>query len=381
MLTFRDSTQSFWAWAHLPLLPDVATYLPAAYPCSRCRWRVYKVASGDADSRCGRLVFLLDVISIASLLLCFTVSSLPDYRERAPGQFGGTPVPARVFQAVSLACAALYAALYALRLGSVTAVPGREELAALAAQVQQEGAEGGAREFLLAAPFGKRPHPLSSSGPSPHGEGGAWEEDSEEEEEELAEERAVYARSGSANDAGEECLYARGGCGRSTRRLAQFLLLPSAMLDLASFLPVFLDLALGSPQQLLILRVTRFLRVLRLLRATSETLSFRLVRRSLKNASGALLFSLLPTLCVVLVMFSAGIFLCEGGEWDASAAPPGFYRPDVTGTRRELTPFRSVVHSTWFVLVTLSTLGYGDMTPTSAVGKLVTALTIATGIM
>ena len=404
MFSFRERTPHFWDFSAVPLLPAVASFLPERLACSACRWRAYKVASGDADSRCGRAVFLVDVLSILLLLTCFVVASLPQYREQAPGVFAASALPSAVERTVSLACAGLYAALYAVRLACVTALPSREELAGLAAQVQREeelagargggggGGQGSGGRSPLLPPSRQRLHALTAAAPSLLQEE-AWE-DSEEEEEETAEERSAYAaaaaaeaaaaaaRDGGGTGSAQPCSYSRGGLQRAALRLLHFALLPSSLMDLLSFLPVALDAALGAPPALLLLRALRFLRVLRLLRATSETLSFRLVRRSLHNASGALCFSLVPTLCVVLAFFSAAIFYCEGGEWREVDVPvAGYYRPDVSGTGLQLSPFRSVVHTAWFVMVTLSTLGYGDMTPTSAVGKVVTTAMIATGIM
>jgi len=84
-------------------------------------------------------------------------------------------------------------------------------------------------------------------------------------------------------------------------------------------------------------------------------------------------------------MFSCAIFLCEKGTWyEVSPVPgegPGWFRPNVSGAAMEATPFESVIHTLWFVLVTLSTLGYGDMVPTSPAGKLVTSFAVFTGIV
>ena len=76
MFSFRDRTPNLFEFSAVPLLPAVNSFLPSHLACSACRWRAYKVASGDADSRCGRAVFLLDVLSILLLLACFTVASL-----------------------------------------------------------------------------------------------------------------------------------------------------------------------------------------------------------------------------------------------------------------------------------------------------------------
>merc|ERR1711904_756528 len=45
------------------------------------------------------------------------------------------------------------------------------------------------------------------------------------------------------------------------------------------------------------------------------------------------------------------------------------------------TPFPSIVHSFWFVIVTITTVGYGDAFPTTDIGKFVGTLTILGGIV
>merc|ERR1719379_235165 len=47
----------------------------------------------------------------------------------------------------------------------------------------------------------------------------------------------------------------------------------------------------------------------------------------------------------------------------------------------EESPFQSIVHSFWYVIVTITTVGYGDISPTTPVGKTVGALTILNGII
>ena len=358
-------------------LPNLGSFLPRKYVLSRHRWAMFKCSGGDLDSSLGRLVRLLEAILAILLVVTFTVSSLPQYRERNPGNFGSSSIPATVFVWTSWLSSSFFAFLFTVRLLCVTSVPSKEELDDLVLQVQREKPD--------MQPILSRGDSLSLGAQNQEEEeiwGDSEEEEAKEEAKFSGENFTPYTPSYEPGKTYSSGSYDRGGLCRGSAMLIKFLSLPSTILDLLSFLPAFLDLSLGSPPELLIFRVARFVRVLRLLRSTSETLAFRLVRRSLANASSGLWSSLLPTLLVVMALFSSAIYYCEGGTWkDDGAQGPGFYRPDVTGTRTELTPFRSVLHSAWFVLVTLSTLGYGDMTPTSAVGKLVTALAIGTGIV
>merc|ERR1719265_2185710 len=47
----------------------------------------------------------------------------------------------------------------------------------------------------------------------------------------------------------------------------------------------------------------------------------------------------------------------------------------------EETPFPSIIHSFWYVVVTITTVGYGDAAPASPVGKLIGSVTILTGVV
>lgn len=47
----------------------------------------------------------------------------------------------------------------------------------------------------------------------------------------------------------------------------------------------------------------------------------------------------------------------------------------------EESPFYSIIHSFWYVIVTITTVGYGDLAPTTLAGKIVGSLTILNGII
>merc|ERR1719214_128017 len=47
----------------------------------------------------------------------------------------------------------------------------------------------------------------------------------------------------------------------------------------------------------------------------------------------------------------------------------------------EETPFPSIIHSFWYVIVTITTVGYGDAFPTTGNGKFICTLTILCGIV
>ena len=84
-------------------------------------------------------------------------------------------------------------------------------------------------------------------------------------------------------------------------------------------------------------------------------------------------------LAIAVILFGSLIYECEKGEWSDSLG--GYARPDVTGSELELTPFTSIPLSFWWVLVTVTTVGYGDNYPTSVLGKVVGVVTMMLGIL
>eukprot|EP00971_Amphidinium_carterae_P242948 4823879-Amphidinium_carterae.1 len=67
---------------------------------------------------------------------------------------------------------------------------------------------------------------------------------------------------------------------------------------------------------------------------------------------------------------------CSQGR-GAYLRPDGSFYTDLL----EESPFSSIIHSFWYVIVTITTVGYGDFYPTTAWGKLVGFVTILNGIV
>ncbi|KAJ3097530.1 Solute carrier 49 member 4 [Phlyctochytrium bullatum] len=127
----------------------------------------------------------------------------------------------------------------------------------------------------------------------------------------------------------------------------------------------------GLPPALWILRLFRVFRVIVVLEKSDKMKV--MTRAFIHSMDGIwLLLILIPTL---VVLFSFAIFFAEhtgsyldsNGEWR--------YRVD-----DERSPFQSVPDTFWFVIVTLTTIGYGDVTPRTVVGRLVAAVVMFVSI-
>jgi voltage-gated potassium channel len=126
------------------------------------------------------------------------------------------------------------------------------------------------------------------------------------------------------------------------------------LIDLVSVLPAMLGM-LGAGD----LRVLRLLRLLRMLKLTRHSRVFSLlwsVFRDEAQSIGALLF----ILCLTLTVSGALAYMIEGDE-----------QPAV---------FNSIPAAMWWAIETLTTVGYGDMVPATAAGKLLGGLVSIVGI-
>ena len=100
--------------------------------------------------------------------------------------------------------------------------------------------------------------------------------------------------------------------------------------------------------------------------------------------SSAALMTLLFMATICTVLFSAGIYFAEGVGfpthgffYDESGVLVGDDHPDVDYCRG----YPSIPSCMWWALVTMSTVGYGDVYPKTAVGKLIGIICALCGIL
>lgn len=126
-----------------------------------------------------------------------------------------------------------------------------------------------------------------------------------------------------------------------------------AIIDLLAILPVFLSLF---SVDLRFLRIIRLLRIFKLTRYSSAMNTLLMV---IKNEARAF-FSVVFVLLIVLVISSSCMYLLEQEA-----------QPD---------DFGSISQSMWWSIVTLATVGYGDVSPVTPLGKLFAGIIIIVGI-
>jgi len=154
------------------------------------------------------------------------------------------------------------------------------------------------------------------------------------------------------------------------------------IVDIISIAPYYLEFFLGlgghsaNLSALAILRVVRLARIFRVLKLGSYSTGMFMVIESLSRSSEAIIL-LSFLLGIAVVVLSAFMFLAEkqeGAYFDDTKRR--WYRAD-----NSLSPFQSILHTFWWAMVTLTTVGYGDAVPETMYGKMVACVTIVSGVL
>ena len=119
------------------------------------------------------------------------------------------------------------------------------------------------------------------------------------------------------------------------------------LIDLLTILPFYLSLTID----LRSLRALRLLRLFRILKLVRFNKAINRFQEALKIAREEIIIFIFAT-CIVLYLSSVGIFFFENA-----------IQPD---------KFSSVFHSLWWAIVTLTTVGYGDIYPLTLGGRIFT---------
>ncbi|PCH39921.1 voltage-gated potassium channel [Wolfiporia cocos MD-104 SS10] len=150
------------------------------------------------------------------------------------------------------------------------------------------------------------------------------------------------------------------------------------IIDLLGILPYYIETALRQDTSVFfrftILRTFRLLRVFRPFRYNNTILlTIEVMYLSFRRSQHALL-ALSFFVAMVLVVFSTLLYFAERGTWD-----------EVLGTfinsDGDPSQFASIPAAGWFVIVTITTVGYGEITPRSFLGRLITLPLLVFGLL
>lgn len=135
---------------------------------------------------------------------------------------------------------------------------------------------------------------------------------------------------------------------------------PLGLIDLLAILPFYLFLAIPtSAESLLLLRIFRALRLLRIFKLSRYSPALNVLLSVIRKEL-PVLFVAVSILFIMLIVSSWGMYLVE----------------------REAQPedFGSIPHAMWWSVITLTTVGYGDVVPVTNLGKVIAGIVSLVGI-
>jgi len=128
------------------------------------------------------------------------------------------------------------------------------------------------------------------------------------------------------------------------------------IIDLLSVLPTYLSLFAFGYQSLVVIRMLRLLRIFRVLKLTRYTQAGRLLMRAMWASREKISVFIFFVLIIVVIMGTV-MYLIEG----------------------ETNGFKSIPLSIYWAIVTLTTVGYGDISPVTPLGQFMASVIMILG--
>ena len=128
------------------------------------------------------------------------------------------------------------------------------------------------------------------------------------------------------------------------------------LVDLFSILPTYLSLLVPGASYLLVLRLLRVLRIFRILKLVRFMDDANVLMRALLG-SRRKIFVFLFCVCVMNIIFGSMMYVIEGPE----------------------NGFTSIPVSIYWSIVTMTTVGYGDISPHTDLGRMLASIAMITG--
>ena len=132
------------------------------------------------------------------------------------------------------------------------------------------------------------------------------------------------------------------------------------IIDLISIMPFYFSLILDEGGGIEVLRVIRVIRVVRIFKLTRHSRGLHILGNTI-HASLHELAMLALFLFIGVILFSSAVYYAE--------------------LQVHSKDFESIPHAFWWAVVTMTTVGYGDITPATFIGKLVGAMCAISGVL
>ncbi len=142
----------------------------------------------------------------------------------------------------------------------------------------------------------------------------------------------------------------------SVRRPVRYARSFFGVVDLLAIIPTYLSIFVPGSQYLLVIRILRLLRVFRLLKLSEYITEADTLRRALR-ASQRKISVFLSAVMLLVIIIGALMYVIEG----------------------EANGFTSIPVSVYWAIVTLTTVGYGDISPQTPFGQILASLVMIIG--
>jgi voltage-gated potassium channel len=142
----------------------------------------------------------------------------------------------------------------------------------------------------------------------------------------------------------------------TVRRPLRYAISAFGVIDLLAILPTYLSALVPGAQSLLVVRLLRLLRIFRVLKLAEYLRESRTLAQALRASRRKIEVFLLSVVTIVVVV-GALMYVIEG----------------------ERHGFTSIPLSMYWAVVTLTTVGYGDLAPATTLGRMLSVLLMLTG--
>jgi len=146
--------------------------------------------------------------------------------------------------------------------------------------------------------------------------------------------------------------------------------------DLLAIAPWYIQLSFTDAdglKGLAVLRVLRLTRVMRVFKMSKNFKGLMLLVETLRKSVAALVM-LIFFVVIIMILFSTLVYETEKGDYDV-------YRKQYVTWRGGQTGFESIPSSMWWCIVTMTTVGYGDVSPDTWVGQVIGIATMFCGLI
>lgn len=129
------------------------------------------------------------------------------------------------------------------------------------------------------------------------------------------------------------------------------------IIDLASILPTYLSIFFPGSQSLIVIRALRLMRVFRIFKMINFLNHGKVISDALKNSRPKILI-FMSFVIVIVCIFGSLMYFIEGGTNEQ---------------------FDSIPRAMYWAIVTMTTVGYGDISPTTNFGQFIAAVIMLLG--